>query len=140
MPKLKLGENEANYTYGNTNRTTVQVGKILEKRYELFSTFLEVCGQDISDGLAEGMAKRIDALIEGKAKSPENPYAGLGLSVEKRFRKFLNTYEAERVGIPGTPTKAAKKGINHRGKANYRRPSFIDSALLRDNFRAWVED
>ena len=41
----------------------------------------------------------------------------------------------------GVPTGAAKKGVNHRLKIRRgkRRPSFIDTGILRTNFVSWVD-
>jgi len=50
--------------------------------------------------------------------------------------------EVEKLGIPGVPTKAALRGVNHRLKHPYRRrgarPSFVDTSLYMSSFKAWA--
>lgn len=155
MLKLHFGEDEATYDYvpkvspgrkgkAGKPKTTVDVAKRLEAKYNLIGVFFELYEQEIADDLAQGMSDKLDSLLSGGTPFGD-PLATVGVKVEERFREFLSSYEAERVGIPGTPTKAALAGVNHRlskpfAKANPRRPSFIDTALFQENFRAWVEE
>ncbi len=59
------------------------------------------------------------------------------------FRIFIDQKELDGV-IPGVPTQAALRGVNHRlmrpyAKSNPVRPSFKDTGLYEASFRAWVE-
>ena len=135
---LHLGEYSEQYEYAD--KTTEQVAEILEERYGLFSVFYQTQEQGIADDLATEMGKKLESLIAGKPQIG-SPLSGIGTRVEMRFRKFLNSYEAEKVGIPGTPTAAAKAGVRHVGKnrvSGRRRPSFVDTGALKRNFRCWV--
>jgi hypothetical protein len=78
------------------------------------------------------MGQRVDPWARGMGK------------IEQRFRDFISLREVERVGIPGVPTKAALRGISHRllhpyARSNQRRPSFRDTGLYMNSFRAWVD-
>jgi hypothetical protein len=73
----------------------------------------------------------------------ENPFAGAMDKTTHDLKVFLSSQEAEKVGIPGTPTQAALRGVNHRRRhpyrrSNPRRPSFIDSGLYEASMRAWI--
>ena len=136
--KIVLGEEESAYAYGGA-RTSADVGKILEAKYGLFSAFAEANAQNIADDLTASLAKKFEALVAGNGSS--DSLSEIGAGVEKRFKNFLDRYEAEGLALPGVPTLAAQKGIRHIvGRKSYgaRRPSFVDSGNLRDNFRCLV--
>lgn len=139
MPVLHIGLASSVYSYGR-RRSTKQVAEILEAKYALFSTFLDVCHQDIADFIGEEISYLIDPNLSSRVRA-STTMADVGPKVEARFRRFITSYEAERVGIPSVPTKAAKKGIRHIGRhqiSGRRRPSFRDSGLMIKNFRAWM--
>lgn len=120
--------------------TTGDVAEILEGKYGLFSAFARTAEKDIGNAIETSVQSALESLLTGHAVDPW----GEGLSkIEERFRDFISTGEAEHVGIPGTPTKAALKGVNHRlahpyRKSNPRRPSFRDTGLLMGSFKSWV--
>jgi hypothetical protein len=121
--------------------TTADVAQFLEKRYALMETFYRVHEKDVAKAIEGSLEGALSALLSG---ARVNPWArGMG-QIETAFRDFISTREAERVGIPGTPTKAALRGVNHRLKHPYaarnpRRPSFRDTGLYMASFRAWVD-
>jgi hypothetical protein len=86
------------------------------------------------------MQNAIEALFMGRRVDP----FGAGMqTIQAKFRDFINSGEAGRVGIPGTPTGAAQRGVNHRRKHPYRksnppRPSFRDTGMYVASFRSWV--
>ncbi len=120
--------------------TTADVAKYLEDEYGVMQVFARVHWDDITKALAGSVEGALEALLMGQRVDP----FGRGLqSIQTRFRRFISSYEAERVGIPGTPTKAALRGVNHRLKhpfaqGNPRRPSFRDTGTYQTSFRAWV--
>lgn len=140
MPTLHIGLESAIYGYGR-RRSVKQVAEILENKYMLFSIFLDHCSQDIADFVGEEHLVFIDPTLSPRVRRSSPILADVGPKVEARFRRFITSYEAERVGIPATPTRAAKRGYRHIGRKQIigrRRPSFKDSGLLIKNFRAWV--
>jgi hypothetical protein len=126
---------------GITALTTGDVAEILEAEYGLFEVFYEKHKDDVAGALADSIEGALESLLMGQLVQP---HAGGMQKIQQMFRDFITSYEAERVGIPGTPTKAALSGVNHRFKhpyknSNPRRPSFRDTGLLMNSFRAWVE-
>jgi hypothetical protein len=64
--------------------------------------------------------------------------------IEERFKDFLSLQEMDKLGVPGVPTEAAKKGKSsrfkrRRSKGGAPRPSFIDTGLYQSSFKAWVD-
>lgn len=122
--------------------TTGDVAEILEENYGLMQAFYDAHSADIARDLENSVAGALESFIMGAPV--RNDQFGAGTSkIEERFRDFLSTKEAERVGIPGAPTLAALRGVSHRFKHPYKRrpprPSFIDTGLLQASFRAWIE-
>jgi hypothetical protein len=121
--------------------TTGDVAEILESKYALFETFARVHQIDILEAMESSMQGSLESLMMGRVVST---WGAAEQKIAASFRTFISSQEAERVGIPGTPTKAALKGVNHRlrhpySSKNKRRPSFRDTGLLMNSFRAWVE-
>lgn len=131
--------------YRNTDKsaraiTTGDVAKILEAEYGVMEVFSRVHRKVIETALTNAVQGSLEALIMGRRVDPFQ--RGLQ-EIQSRFKQFISSYEAERVGIPGTPTKAALRGVNHRlkhpyRKANPRRPSFRDTGLYLASFISWV--
>jgi len=120
--------------------TTGDVAEILEARYGLMAAFYRVHQEEVVEAVGNSLSGAFETLMMGQRV---DPWGEAMQSIQSAFRKFINSREAERVGIPGTPTKAALRGVNHRlkhpyRKSNPRRPSFRDTGLLMASFRAWV--
>lgn len=122
--------------------TTGDVAEILEHNYGVMGAFVRVHGDDvIGKALEDSLAGAIEALAAGQAVDPW----GRGMQrIGAAFREFISSGEAERVGIPGTPTAAALRGVNHRlahpyRMRNKRRPSFRDTGLYMASMRAWID-
>lgn len=142
MTTLHLGVIEQAYEKYSKGQTTYDVASILEDKYGLMEMWWSIHGQDVADHMTDGVQSAVNALMENKPRY-ENPFGSAMSYAEESFKKFLFSMEAERVGIPGTPTKAALRGVSHRKahpyrKANPRRPSFIDTGLFEASFKAWV--
>lgn len=124
--------------------STGDVAEILEAKYNLMRTFFEVKEVDIVKALEESVAGALESVVMGAPRSV-NPFAAAEQQIEEMFKQFILSREAERVSIPGAPTKAAVKGVSHRrahpyAKDNPRRPSFYDTGMYVDNFKAWMEE
>ena len=137
---LVLGVLDQPYASGNAI-TTGEVAQILEAEYGIMRAFVRVHGRVITEAIESSVENAITAMVSGHRIDPW----GAGLQkINQAFRVFINSGEAERVGIPGTPTQAALKGVNHRRKhpyrkSNPRRPSFLDTGLYSSSFRSWVK-
>lgn len=118
-------------------------------RYALISTYYRVHFNDIHRGIMQGVTRSVRTLLMGGPHT--DPFHGAMRATEAGFRQFISSQEAERVGIPGTPTLAALMGVSHRYKnprrrsssavirrVGQRRPSFRDTGLLMRSYRAWI--
>ena len=70
------------------------------------------------------------------------PYAQAESDIQTRFREFLDRDEMAHTATPGVPTRAARRGVNHRLKIKKGnpRPSFIDTGAYQGAFLAWVDE
>jgi hypothetical protein len=121
--------------------TTGDVAEILEAKYELIGTYYRVHEKDVAAAIEDSLSGALESLLMGRVV---NPWGSATQKIQQGFRDFISSMESERVGIPGTPTKAALMGVNHRlkhpyKKSNPRRPSFRDTGLLMNSFRSWVD-
>jgi hypothetical protein len=122
--------------------TTGDVAEILESKYGVMQAFADLYQPEIVSALESSVAGALESLQMG-APATINPY-GSGLStIEQDFRSMLDRRMLDGL-IPGVPTKAAERGINHRlkrpyVKSNPARPSFLDTGTYSANFRAWIE-
>jgi hypothetical protein len=127
--------------YSNSRRglTTGDVATFLENKYGVMGAFFRVHGEDMAEAVEQSLTGALEALA---MKQQINPW-GRGMQmIEREFREFISSREAENVGIPGTPTKAALRGVSHRMMHPYarrgRRPSFRDTGTYLNSFRAFV--
>lgn len=125
-------------------KTTGDIAEILEAKYGIMQAFFDSKSQEIADDLADSVQGAIESLIMGGP--PQLAPFGTGTSkIEDAFKMFISTQEVERVGIPGVPTQAALRGVNHRlkrpyRKSNPRRPSFVDTGLFVASFKSWIDN
>lgn len=154
MTTLHLGVQDLPYAYSEVrvfarrrparvqSTTTGDVAEILESKYHLMETFYEMHQADIARSVENALGGALENMLIG-APPPDDPFAAASGDIKTMFSEFLLTGEAERVGIPGTPTKAAQAGVSHRFKHPYAqraaRPSFVDTGLLESSFTAWVD-
>ena len=124
--------------------TTGDVAEILEKRYGLFSMFATFHGADIVAAVESAMEGKLENLLLGKPIDG-SLFSDNDLSdIEQAFRKSIDEQEYDS-RVPGVPTAAAQRGVNHRLMHPYRRgnpsrPSFLDTGLMQGSFRAWVTE
>lgn len=123
--------------------TTGEVAEILEKKYGILDTFAFARLPDIAKALEESLSNELENMILG-GKPPDNPFQGAESKITQMMKDFLSSQDVEKMGIEGTPTAAALKGVNHRlkrpnAKGNPRRPSFIDTDTMRKSYKAWVK-
>ena len=141
---LHLGVIDQRYRARGKKVSTVTTGDVanwLEEKYGLFTAFYKAHSSDIADAMEVSLQGALEALMMGQKVDPF--LSGMG-KIEAQFKKFILTREAERVGIPGTPTMAAMRGVNHRlrhpyASSNPRRASFDDTGLMLASFKAWTD-
>jgi hypothetical protein len=136
---LHLGMLVQPYSNNRKGLTTADVARFLEEKYGVMGAFVRVHEKDVAGAIESGLAGALEALLMGQVVDPW----GRGMqAIEVAFQAFILSREAERVGIPGTPTRAALMGVSHRFKHPYarraRRPSFRDTGLYVNSFRAWI--
>jgi len=141
--RLHLGVQDIPYT--NSDKTTGDVAQILESKYHVMEIYVEEVGTDnIAKAFEESARNALEDLISGA------PAAGISLTndaageLEAAFRIFIDQKELDYV-VPGVPTQASLKGVNHRfkrpyAKSNPVRPSFRDTGLYMASMRAWTEE
>lgn len=119
------------------------MAEILERRYGLFSTFSVLRGADIVSCVESALEDRLENLALGHAPTQFNLTDAELAPIEEAFRESIDRREYDG-RVPGVPTGAARRGVNHRLKRPYARgnpprPSFLDTGLLQANFKAWVK-
>jgi len=147
MPVLHLGVIDQPYNeppgkgHNRTGaKTTGDVAKILEGKYHIMEIFFEEHKEDIAKSLEISLQGALENLLNNSPISGK-PFERASAQIENRFKKFISEGEIERLGYPGIPTRAALRGVNHRldKKRGPRRPSFIDTSLYENSFKAWVD-
>jgi len=149
--KIELGVIEN--PYESSRKTTGDVAQILEAKYHIIATFVEVHKEDIQRILERSFVNAFEEMALGL---PPRPLPGSALQeIQTLMKRWLSTQEVEQQGIKGVPTKAALEGISHRFKSGLnrvtmkqfragvrrgaRRPSFIDTGLYQASLKAWEE-
>lgn len=127
--------------YRNDGLTTADVARFLEDKYGVMGAFYRVHQADVIKALEDSLGGAVESLMMGRRVEP---WGRAMQAIQREFRNFISSKEAERVGIPGTPTKAALRGVSHRRKHPYssknpRRPSFRDTGLYMASFRSWID-
>lgn len=119
--------------------TTGDLAEILEGKYALFSQFVDLEFDNVDAALAEDYENQLYAMINGLPVGA--PFAEAGSKLTAAFKRYLDTEEIVKSGVPGVPTAAALAGKNSRLKMRRgpRRPSFIDTSVLRTSLIVWVE-
>lgn len=120
--------------------TTGDVATILEHKYSLFSLFSVFRGADLQEVVTESVRGELENILMGKPASLSDPFAQGMSAIEAAFKAFLDNQEMDS-RAPGVPTQASLMGrsIRLKRRRGPPRPSFIDSGLMRANFRAWIE-
>ncbi len=150
---LHLGVIEAPYTNEKEGVSTGDVAEFLEAKYDVMQHFADLHLDEIGVSLEASVCESIKALLQG-APVTSNPYNQMTEDVRQMFNTYLDNEEIDEIGVAGVPTQAALNGVRtalkkkkeikniktYRSKTRgTRRPSFIDTGLYRNTFRAWVE-
>lgn len=125
---------------GVSSLTTGDVAEILEEEYSVMGAFFQAHREEIIGAVSRSVEGALESMMMGRRVDTWGSATQL---IQREFRRFISSREAEQVGIPNVPTLAAIRGVNHRlkhpyAKRNPRRPSFRDTGLYMASFRAWV--
>lgn len=143
-PQAKKGKaNKPLKKKSAVTKTTGDVAEILESKYGVMDTFAFARLPDIAKELEDSLAGALENLMAGGSTS-QNPFGKAESSIGTMFKTFISSQQVEQMGIAGTPTQAALDGVSHRllhpyAKASPRRPSFMDTHMYVDHFKAWFE-
>ena len=139
----------------DSSKTTLDVARILEAKYNVMATFYYAREGVIAEWLAQSAKDAIRKLMKGEV--PDKIFADAEGKIEESFRDFLDAGEmatifkglteseaAYFVASTGGFTGAAEAGVRHRflhpyASSNKPRPAFIDTGLYQSSFRAWME-
>lgn len=140
MPTLHLGVMDVPYGKAHGSKSTGDVAEILEGKYALFSKFVEMHAPVIEHVIANSLHGTIETALMGGPTG--SAFATATSEIEELFKDAL-TMQSYDHRIPGVPTGAAQRGVSHRKKHPYAstnppRPSFIDTGLFQQSFKAWT--
>jgi hypothetical protein len=142
--KLRINIKKAQKPEGEPeNKTTGDVATILEAKYHVMENFAHRYNDAVIVPAAEQALKgQLENMLLG-APTNSVSYDEANSTIEHAFRHFIDNKEMD--GMPGVPTMAAQKGINHRLKHPYRksnpeRPSFLDTGLYQATMVAEISD
>lgn len=135
--------------YATEGTTTGDVAEILEAKYDVMGNFDALHHADIEEVIAISLSEAIDSLVQG-APATLDPFGQACADVQQMFVTYLDNEEIAETGQAGVPTAAALAGVrtslkkkkelkNPRKRSLGRRPSFIDTGMYRDSFKAWVD-
>ena len=124
-------------------QTTGDVATWLENRYQVMAIFAYLHEKEIKAAIEEGLVGELENRLMD-APPNRDAFGAATSQIETVFRDFLDNDEIAKLGmVPGVPTAAALRGVNHRMMHPYARraarPSFLDTGLYSASFRAWIE-
>lgn len=138
-------------------KTTYDIGMILEKKYKFFTNFYKFHEKNIKEDIEKGVQEALEVLIvTKKSNSGIGGLKNIDQKITDRLHKFVTNREIETMGIKGVPTEAALLGLTLRTKSGKvidkvtkgmkykeiigdRRPSFIYSGVFEKSLIAWIE-
>ena len=115
----------------------IDVARILEDKYELFTAFATMNQEYIEGQLVAALEGQIPNILAGKSPS-SSPFQGALEKIENRFQEAL-TRDEFAGKLPGVPTGVAQANKSRIRGAKRRGPSFVDTATLRTNLRVWTK-
>lgn len=143
IAKARKGRRRPKPAASGTAMETVDVARILEAKYHIIEQFYELHEEEIGEMFAEALGDTLADIMAGVAPPTINLHAAAESRLEEMFHDFLTNEELAQTATPGVPTKAALRGVSHRFKHPYarraRRPSFIDTGLYLQAFKAWMD-
>jgi hypothetical protein len=137
---VKRGKSKAQAAYGK-GKTTGDIAQILEAKYHIMRTFVEMNKNDIISAIEKSMVGSVINIVNGQP-GPIAPDAQAMSDIENAFKNALSMRAFDGL-IKGVPTAASLGGVSHRFKKPYAsrpaRPSFVNTGLYQSSFTAWTE-
>lgn len=126
----------------SNHQTTGYVAEILEAKYHVMETFVDLNENLIAGMLEQSVAGALQNLVAGAPATIGFTAQGEA-DIENRFRQFLTLREMDGA-VNGVPTRAALDGVSHRFLHPYAkrasRPSFVDTGLYEANLHVWTTE
>lgn len=141
---LNLGVVDVPYAKG---QSTGKVAEILEKNYGVMEFFAYKYQNDIAKAIETDLVDFIEDALSGKSLQA-NPLAISCSKIETLFKDALamRFMDGSNFSNRPIPTAASLGGISKRFKDKRNkqrkrgvRPSFVDTGLYRQSFKAWVD-
>jgi hypothetical protein len=124
------------------SRNAENIAGILENKYGIVGTFLDVHGEAIDELVTETFENYVvDVLTQVKKPTSARMAEFMNSrtnKIEKLFRSFIHNEEMNGM-VDGVPTKASKGKKRKRGISTPKRPSFERSGIYRASFRCWAD-
>lgn len=132
--------------------TTGEVAEKLESEYGVMEFFVKNNHEQITGAIEKSIIGGLQNVVIGRPPADFNYLNQACSEIEKDFKHFLGAKEMDgKVG--GVPTLASIEGVSHRFKHKSRkrasksrvrnnpgRPSFVDTGLYRQSFKAWTNN
>lgn len=140
--------------YATEGTSTGDVAEILEKQYSVMGNFAALHADEIQELVEISFAEAIENVLAGQPARLAKPMNQATDDIKNLFTEYLNDEEIAATGQEGVPTQAAKDGVRSSLKnkkeikkikdyksrvRGVRRPSFIDTGLYRNSFKAWAD-
>lgn len=139
---VKAHEAKMRRRQSGPRRTAEDVGAILEWKYGIVGTFIDIYDEEINDIVTETFENFVvDALSEVRKPISARMVKFMGpktKNIEKLFRGFLDQEEMNGM-VEGVPTKISHGKKRKRGRSTPARPSFERSGIYRASFRCWAD-
>jgi len=143
---LHLGIVDVAYSDADTPgaQTTFQVAELLEERYDVMRTFVQLHEGEIVTAVTDKYRNVLNRVMEGNGAQLHQREWQMP-KIGSAFRDYLSRDEWQKA--TGRQIGAAQRGISHRfknpekrasAKEAQPRPAFVDTGLYRRSFRAWL--
>jgi hypothetical protein len=136
--------------YATEGTSTGDVAEILEKQYSVMGNFAALHADEIQELVEIAFAEAIENVLAGQPARLAKPMNQAASDIKKIFTTYLNNEEIAETGQEGVPTAAALAGKRTslkkmkelkkpRRRVRTRRPSFVDTGMYRNSFKAWAD-
>ena len=136
--------------YATDGTSTGDVAKWLEDKYSVMGNFAALHADDIQEFVEIAFAEAIENVLAGQPAQLAKPMNQATDDIKALFATYLNNEEIAETGQEGVPTAAALAGKRTsfkkmkelkkpRRRALTRRPSFVDTGMYRNSFKAWTD-
>lgn len=151
---LHLGVIDIPYATEGTSTSTGDVAEILEKQYSVMGHFADLHHDEIQELVEISFAEAIENVLAGMPPQLAKPMNQAASDIKNLFTTYINDEEIAGTGQGGVPTQAALDGVRtslkkkkeikniktYRSRVRgTRRPSFIDTGMYRNSFKAWAD-